>query len=86
MSQQFSKVSAEKLTGLTEAAFSNPVSAMGMLPGLRLIPYQTVGNTGFLLALSLQSVKIGDKKGTALVAFSPRIFGKHYQALTGGNL
>ena len=77
---------AEKLTGLSESVFHDPVGAMGLLPGLRLIPYQTVGNAGFLLALPIQNVKIGDKRGNTLVAFSPRIFDQHYQALTGGHV
>ena len=77
---------AEELTGLTASAFCDPVGAMGLLPGLRLIPYQTVGNAGFLLALPMQNVRIGNKRGSTLVAFSPRVFNNHYQALTGGNV
>lgn len=77
---------AQKLTGLTEAALRDPVGTMGRLPGLRLIPYQTVGNAGFLLALPMQSVKLGNQRVNTLVALSPRIFDHHYQALTGGNL
>lgn len=77
---------AQKLTGLTLSALCDPVGTMGKLPGLRLIPYQTVGNTGFLLALPMQNVKIGNKRGNALVALSPQIFGKPYQALAGGNV
>lgn len=77
---------AEKLTGLTAQMLQDPVGSIHMVPGLRLIPYQTVGNTGFLLALRLTDVKIGNRQGSALVAFSPRLLGKHYQGLTGGNL
>ena len=77
---------AQTLTGLSEAALLDPVGTMGMLPGLRLIPYQTVGNAGFLLALPMQNVKIGNQRGNTLVALSPRVFDHHYQALTGGNL
>ena len=31
-------------------------------------------------------VKIGNRQGSALIAFSPCLLGKHYQALTGGTL
>ena len=77
---------AQTLTGLSETALCAPVETMGRLPGLRLIPYQTVGNTGFLLALPIQNVKIGNQRSNTLVALSPRIFNQPYQALTGGNL
>lgn len=77
---------AQKLTGLTQTALSDPVRTMGTVPGLRLIPYQTVGNTGFLLALRIPNAKIGNRQGSTLVAFSPLTFSNHYQALTGGTL
>jgi len=77
---------AQKLTGLSRHALQNPVESIGNLPGLRLIPYQTVGNSGFLLALRIPDVKIGKQRGSAIVAFSPQTLGKHYQALTGGTL
>ena len=77
---------AEGLTGLSRFQLGNPVDTMGSLPGLRLIPYKTVGGSGFLLALRLQNVKIGSWQGSSLVAFSPEIFNFEgmYQALTGG--
>ena len=77
---------AQKLTGLTVSMLNDPVGSVQALPGLRLIPYQTVGNTGFLLALKLNDVRIGDRQGSALIAFSPCLLGKHYQALTGGTI
>lgn len=77
---------AQALTGLTPEVLQNPVEAMGIVPGLRLIPYRTVGNTGFLLGLRLADTKIGSKQGSAIVAFSPQILGSNYQALTGGML
>ena len=77
---------AQILTGLKAPALCDPVGTMGILPGLRLIPYQTVGNAGFLLALPMQNVRIGNKRGNTLVALSPQVFNHHYQALTGGNL
>lgn len=78
---------AGELTGLTREQLRRPVESMGVLPGLRLIPYRSVGNgNGFLLALRLKDVKIGAWRGSSLVAFAPE--GLHsegaYQALTGG--
>ena len=77
---------AEELTGLTVNMLQDPVAFLHAIPGLRLIPYHTIGNTGFLLALKLTEVRIGNRKGSALVAFSPQLLGKHYQALTGGTV
>lgn len=78
---------AGELTGLTREQLRKPVESMGLLPGLRLIPYRSIGNgSGFLLALPFQNVKIGRWRGNSLVAFAPE--GLHpegaYQALTGG--
>lgn len=80
---------AQQLTGLTQQQLSRPVEAMqsAPLPGLRLIPYRSVGQTaGLLLALRFQDVKIGDWKGSTLVAFAPEGLSREgaYQALTGG--
>lgn len=75
---------AQKLTGLSIAALQDPVRTLEAHPGLRLIPYRTVGNTGFLLALWIPNVKIGNRQGGAVVAFSPNLLGSSYQALTGG--
>lgn len=78
---------AQKLTGLTRSQLRAPVEFLDAIPGLRLIPYRTVGQgSGFLLALRLSDVKIGKRRGNTLVAFAPE--GLHsegaYQALTGG--
>ena len=78
---------AQQLTGLTQAQLRQPVESVGVLPGLRLIPYRSVGNNaGFLLALKLQDVTIGTWQGSSLVAFAPeRLHAEgSYQALTGG--
>lgn len=75
---------AETLTGLTVSMLRDPISTIHTVPGLRLIPYRTVGDTGFLLALRMNDVKIGDRKESMLVAFSPLVLGQHYKALTGG--
>ena len=78
---------ANKLTGLTAKQLSAPTETLvsGRLPGLRLIPYRTIGQNGaFLLALRMD-VKIGDKRGSYLVGFSPASgFGENYQSLAGG--
>ena len=78
---------AQKLTGLTRSQLSAPVDFLDAIPGLRLIPYRSVGQEcGFLLALRLAEVKIGNRKGNTLVAFAPEGLGSEgaYQALTGG--
>lgn len=80
---------AQKLTGLTPGQLAAPVESMGLIPGLRLIPYHTVGNpAGLLLGLKLQKVKIGKSEGSTLVAFAPERIGAEgdYQALTGGTV
>lgn len=78
---------ASNLTGLTRQQLAKPVETMGMIPGLRLIPYKTVGKSGeFLLAMKIKNAKIGGRKSDALVAFAPHELdgtGK-YQALIGG--
>lgn len=80
---------AYQLTGLTQQQLRSPLEAMvtAKIPGLRLIPFHTVGqSTGFMLALKIQEVKIGNKKGSCLVAFAPEGLREKsaYQALTGG--
>ena len=80
---------AENLTGLTREQLCQPVQTMlsAPIPGLRLIPYHTVGQPGgMLLALRIPEVQIGKWKGSSLVAFAPdRIcVDGAYQALTGG--
>lgn len=80
---------AQTLTGLTLQQLSDPVGSLskGLLPGLRLIPYQALGKgTGLLLAVRLPRVRIGSWQGSALVAFAPGALGtaNTYQALTGG--
>lgn len=77
--------SAGKLTGLTKEQLEKPVETMGAIPGLRLVPYHTVGKDGgLMLAMKFQNVKIGKWKGSQLVAFAPEGLGGTYDALTGG--
>ena len=75
---------AWQLTGLSPRQLRDPLGTMETVSGLRLIPYQTVGNSGFLLAVWVHKAKIGGKQESAIVALSPQVFGSHYQALTGG--
>ncbi len=75
---------AQKLTGLSPKQLLDPVGTMGTIPGLRLIPYKTVGNSGFLLGMRFYDVKIGKTTGSTLVAFSPQLMEGSFQALLGG--
>lgn len=80
---------ARKLTGFTQEQLGRPLETMLANPkqGLRLIPYSAVGQPGsMLLAKRFQNVKVGDRRGSAIVAFAPERIGVGdvYQALTGG--
>lgn len=77
---------ASRLTGLTQQQLRTPVDSVGVLPGLRLIPYRSVGSHSFLLAIRLPKVKIGTWQGSTLVAFAPDFLSPEgaYQGLTGG--
>lgn len=77
---------ALELLGLTRSQLQNPVGSVGALPGLRLIPYHSVGTSSFLLAMKFKNVKIGNWQGSTLVAFAPESLSAEgaYQALTGG--
>lgn len=80
---------AKELTGLTKQQLNDPVNTMtaAVIPGLRLIPYKTIGQrAGMLLAMRIPEVKIGTRQGSELVAFAPEGLGsgEYYQALTGG--
>lgn len=80
---------AQELTSLTAEQLKKPLETMssGALPGLRLIPYHAIGNhSGMLLALRIPEVKIGNRKGSRIVAFAPDglCTDGAYQALTGG--
>lgn len=81
--------SAMQLTGLSREQLASPIEAMisNPIPGLRLIPYHSVGNSGgMLLAMRLADVRIGQWQGSSLVAFAPNGIGSEetYQALAGG--
>ena len=81
------KDTAVRLTGLSLEQIRRPVETIGTIPGLRLIPYRSVGTeNGLMLGLRLQEVKIGNWKGSRVVAFAPGSLSMEgeYQALTGG--
>ncbi len=80
---------AQVLLGLTKTQLQSPVETVeaGIIPGLRLIPYRAVGQaSGMLVAIRLRQVRIGQWKGSALVAFAPDGLGEDntYRALIGG--
>lgn len=78
---------AQEMTGLSIRQLRSPVDSIKELPGARLIPYKTVGQSGaFLLGIYIPHLKIGSWQGRGVVAFSPELFGSKgtYQALTGG--
>ena len=79
---------AGQLTGLSAGQLKTPLKTIGAVSGLRLIPYKTVGNNGFLLAMKLPQVRIGSWRGSYVVAFAPEGLnkGSGYEALIGGNL
>jgi len=80
---------ASRLTGLTEEQLRQPLETLAArpMPGLRLVPYHSIGNGGsFLLAKRFSEVTIAGIRQSALVAFAAEGLGKGecYQALTGG--
>ncbi len=82
---------ATALTGLTRQQLASPLETMeaGILPGLRLIPYHSIGcDNGMMLAMRFDKAMIGGKERDLLVAFAPAGLGKEgtFQALAGGIL
>lgn len=78
-----------ELLGLTARELAHPVEtlASGKIPGLRLIPYHGVGQSGgFLPAVRFRGVKIGETISDPLVAFAPDVLarGEVYRMLAGG--
>ena len=81
----------EQLLGLSADQLSRPAETLlaGLAPGMRLIPYKTIGQSGaMLLAMRLRDVRIGSWKGSAMVAFAPERIGNGngYQMLIGGTV
>ena len=84
-----SAAAATRLTGLTGQQLKEPLETVAarVKPGLRLIPFRTVGQSGgMMLAMQFEHVVVDGKKRKAMVAFAPENFGgtASYQALTGG--
>ena len=81
---------AHRLLGLNKEQVRNPIGTMctNQIPGLRLIPYRSVGQSaGMLLAIRPEKVLVNGVEQRLLVAFSPNDFGGNgYEALTGGAL
>ena len=80
---------ATELLGLTEYQIAHPVEtlARGAVPGLRLIPYHSVGRSGgMMLALRMKDTSVGKIRGDVIVAFAPEKIGQGemYRMLTGG--
>lgn len=82
---------AQRLTGLSENQLRTPLETLALrpVPGLRLIPFQAVGQAGgMLLAMRFENVKIGSRTQSTIVAFAAEGLGsgEMYQALAGGAL
>ena len=80
---------ARELLGLTAEQLAHPVEtlARGAVPGLRLIPYHSVGRSGgMMLALRMKDTSVGKIRGDVIVAFAPEKIGQGemYRMLTGG--
>jgi stage II sporulation protein GA (sporulation sigma-E factor processing peptidase) len=87
--QQVLVVSAgvgQRMLGLTARELEDPVQVLDSVAGARLLPYHAVGKHAMLLVKRYENVRIGDWRGSCLVAFAPNEIGggKPYEALTGG--
>ena len=76
----------EALFDLTPEDIALPVQGIQNLPGSRLIPFHSIGcESGFLLAMRICDVTIGEWTGSYLVAFAPQgLDTGEFQALIGG--
>lgn len=80
---------ARALLGLSQKELAFPIEtfAAHFVPGLRLIPYHSVGQpSGFLLGFRPQKICIDGVPTQQILAFAPHSIGtgKLYQALVGG--
>lgn len=75
-----------RLLGVDESIFKNPTEALNKVPGLRLIPYNTIAGKGLMLAKRYKQVLVGKKTQDILIGFSPLEIGKGkgFDALKGG--
>ena len=79
----------EELLGIDRNKFRDPAQLLssGVLPGMRLIPYRTVGQSGgMMVALRLRGTRINGTVRDPLVAFAPQEIGGRSgcRMLTGG--
>lgn len=80
---------ARQLLNLNEEELKDPCKLIEKIPGLRLIPYQSVGcSSSVLPALRIQKALIGESKKEVIVAFSPNFLSKNrsYEGLIGGTM
>lgn len=80
---------AAQLAGLSHEQLISPIETMTQIPGLRLVPFRSVGcSCGMMLAMSMDKVIIDGESCGKLVAFAPQSIGGkgRYQALAGGAL
>ena len=80
---------AEHLLGLTREQLSDPVGFLTecVNPGLRLIPFHSVGHqNGMLLGIRPDQILVDGRQEEMIVAFAPQPIGqgKAYRALAGG--
>ena len=77
------------LLGLSLEQLADPIGAVASatVQGLRLMPYRSIGSPqGMLAAIRLDNAKIGDFRGSTVVAFAPQKLDSEgiYRGLTGG--
>ena len=81
---------AGALLGLKKHQLADPVTTVreSPVPGLRLLPYRSVGGGGLMLAVRVMGAREGEAEKGILVAFAPSGLEKtgNYHALTGGVL
>ena len=82
---------AWELLGLTQQQLEHPLETMASakIAGMRLIPYNSVGQPGsLLLAVIIPVVKVEKYTGKYLVAFAPQELGRGevYRMLAGGTV
>lgn len=79
---------AGALLGLKKHQLADPVTTVREqpVPGLRLLPFHSVGGGGFMLAVRVMGARKGEVEKRILVAFAPSGLEKtgNYHALTGG--
>ena len=81
---------ARTLTGLSREQLAAPVetAAAAYVPGLRLVPFRSVGQSGGMLLAMRFAVTVENRTQRTLVAFAPEKVGSAdtFQALIGGGL